>query len=97
MAKPSVAKQCLALSGLYEIELLSELMLRYWNHPFASDADFRDQLLEAAVEVLKASIAGKRLIEYMPPSQMNFVSALWYAEWVNVTADEVEQSKKRRK
>src|ERR1700683_3539988 len=91
MAKPSVASQCLALSGLFEAELLLELMLRHWGHPFANDSDFRVQLLEAAVEFLKISIDGKVLIEGIPPDQMNLVLAIWYAEWSSVNSGENER------
>jgi hypothetical protein len=48
----SVAKRCLAFSGLFEAEVLIELMLRYWGHPLATDKDFRESLLESAASVL---------------------------------------------
>ena len=38
MAK-RIAQISLNFTGLYESELLVELMLRYWNHPNANDAD----------------------------------------------------------
>lgn len=44
----SIAKACLQMTGLFEAELLTELMLRFWNHPLAEDEDFRSSLLEAA-------------------------------------------------
>jgi hypothetical protein len=77
----SVAKKCLAFSGLFEAELLIELMLRYWAHPFAADKDFRNGLLEGVAEVLRSCIAGQRAMEDIPPRHMNFVAALWYVEW----------------
>ena len=46
----SIARASLKLSGLFEAELLLELMLRYWNHPLADDRDFRNNLLENAAE-----------------------------------------------
>jgi hypothetical protein len=77
----SIAKKCLDLTGLFEAELLLELMLRYWEHPLASNEQFRQNLLERAAEVLRSSVRGQQLMEDVPPSEMNFVAAVWYAEW----------------
>jgi hypothetical protein len=77
----SSARKCLAFSGLFEAELLLELMLRFWDHPLAADEDFRNELLEGAASVLRSSVAGEKLIEDLPPEQMNFVAAVWYVEW----------------
>ena len=86
MAK-RIANTSLNLTGLYESELLVELMLRYWNHPNADDATFRNDLLEMAAEALRAAVAGQQLIEGLPPDQMNLVSAVWFAEWNRVSND----------
>ncbi len=86
MAK-SIAKTSLNFTGLYESELLVELMLRYWNHPNANDADFRNGLLETAAETLRAAVAGQPLIEGMPSDQMNLVSAIWIAERARIEND----------
>lgn len=80
----SIAKACLRLTGLFEAELLTELLLRFWNHPQANDAEYRSALLEAASEVLRASIGGERLFEDLEPKNVNFVAAVWYAESVSV-------------
>ena len=80
----SIAKACLQLTGLFEAELLVELLLRHWSHPRAVDADFRSGLLEAAAEVLRASISGDRLLNALEPENMNLVAAVWYAESVSV-------------
>lgn len=77
----TVAEQCLALSGLFEAELLVELMLRYWEHPLAADEEFRNELLEGAAGVLRSCIAGQQMVKDLPPEQMNLVAALWYVEW----------------
>lgn len=77
----SVAKRCLAFSGLFEAELLIELMLRYWQHPLAADEEFRNELLERAAGVLRSCVAGQQVMEDLPPRQMNFVAAVWYTEW----------------
>jgi hypothetical protein len=71
--------------GLFEAELLVELMLRYWNHPRASDKDFRNHLLETAAEVLARSREGDCFFENISGEDMNFVAALWYAETCQVT------------
>ena len=89
MVKKSIPARCLAMSGLFEAELLTELMLRYWKHPFAEDIAFRQQLLETAAEVLKASDRGEKFLEDVPPAELNLVAALWYAEW-NSAAESTE-------
>jgi hypothetical protein len=81
----SVAKKCLGFSGLYEAELLLELMLRFWHHPLAADADFRNELLEGTCEVLRSCVAGQKLMQDIPPDQMNFVASAWYVEWSSVS------------
>jgi hypothetical protein len=93
----SVAKKCLAFTGLFEAELLVELMLRYWGHPLAAKADFRNNLLEGACEALRSSIAGEQLMEDIPPKQMNFVAAVWYVEWSGLQDGVVERKKQRHK
>jgi hypothetical protein len=70
-------------------------MLRHWDHPFANDPDFRDQVLEAAVEWLKASVDGKVLMDGIPADEMNLVLAIWYAEWSSVQAGDDDEIPKR--
>lgn len=86
MAK-RIASTSLEFTGLYESELLVQLMLRYWNHPRAEDANFGNDLLELAAESLRAAVAGHQLIEGLPPDQMNLVSAVWFAEWNRISND----------
>jgi hypothetical protein len=81
----SVARKCLEFSGLFEAELLIELMLRYWKHPLADDADFRNEVLESAAQVLQSCVGGQSVIEGIPAEQTNLVAAVWYVEWNNVT------------
>lgn len=76
----SIASESLRVTGLFEAELLTELMLRFWRHPFADDADFRNDLLERAAEALQLAVAGNELISGLPGAKMNLVAALWYAE-----------------
>jgi hypothetical protein len=75
----------IAFCGLFEAELLVELMLRYWNHPRASDRDFRNYLLEATAGILNRSREGEQFVEELPAEDMNFVAALWYAETCQLT------------
>jgi hypothetical protein len=92
----SVAEKCLALSGLFEAELLIELMLRYWSHPLATDREFRNELLEGAASALRLCIAGQQLIEDIPPEQMNLVAAAWYVEWNALSNGETDLQAQRQ-
>ena len=95
----STAENAYALAGMFEAELLVELMLNYWNHPFAKNKEFRNELLEHAAEALLASIGGEHLIEGLAPSDMNLVAAVWYVEKVsqrNETENTVEEMESRR-
>lgn len=82
----SIARASLKLSGLFEAELLLELMLRYWQHPLADDRDFQNTLLENAAEALRMAAAGQELIKGLPPLKSNLVAAIWYAEWAELEA-----------
>ena len=80
---------------MFEGELLTELMLRYWQHPLAEDAEFRNDLIENATKALRLSIEGNNLIEGLPPEYISFIAALWYAEWSslqNASAEEIPES-----
>ena len=76
----SLAEESLKLTGLFEAELLIELMLRHWNHPHAANPTFRASLLENSVEVLQLAVNGTSLIEGLKPDRMNLVAAVWCAE-----------------
>lgn len=95
----SLAEDALKFASVFEGELLAQLMLTQWGHPFAGDEEFCSQLVEAAAQVLQASIDGETFIEGLPPDSMNFVSALWYAEWMQTEtlqgADEDDLNKRR--
>jgi hypothetical protein len=86
----STADQSLRLTGTFEAELLVELMLRFWQHPWAEDREFRNSLLESAAEALRASVAGQILVADVSPPNMNLVAAVWYVEWAAV-ADATER------
>jgi len=75
---------------MFEGELLTELMLRYWGHPLAEDTDYRNGLLESAAKAIRISMEGQELIDGLPPSEMNFVAAVWYAEWASLDSSAPE-------
>ncbi len=70
--------------GLFEAELLVDLMLRYWGHPSMNDKELVDYLVEAATEILRRSQGGEVFFERIDPADMNFVVAVWYAEFCHV-------------
>lgn len=82
----SIAEESFRLTGLFEAELLIELMLRYWHHPYCDQRDFGQQLLENAAEALRLSISGTQLIDGLMPEHMNLVAAAYYVEWSAVSA-----------
>lgn len=92
----SLAENSLRLCHMFEGELLVELMLRHWKHPYAIDSDYRNDLLERTVDVLNASVNGEVLMEELPPSEMNLVAAVWYAESVGLqsASSEIDESER---
>lgn len=73
----TTAERSYQLTGLFEAELLVELMLKYWVHPFADDSEYRASLLESATEVLRASTEGTQFHPNLKPEDMNLVAAVW--------------------
>jgi hypothetical protein len=94
----SIAEKSLAITSLFEAEVLVQLMLWKWGHPLANDSDFANALLENASEALREAIGGAILIEGVPPSDLNLIAAVWYAEecGVNQEAIDVEEATARR-
>ena len=83
----SNAARSFAFCSMFESELLTWLTLRNWNHPLSEDEDHRSQLLEKATEVLRAASEGPEdqvFVEEMPARDMNFVSAIWYVEYLAI-------------
>lgn len=70
--------------GLFEAELLVDLMLRFWKHPRAGDKEFVGFLVESTADVLKQSREGSKFVEGIEPEDMNFVAGMWYAEYCQV-------------
>ena len=84
----SIAKESLAMVGLFEAEVLTELLLWRWDHPLKSDAEFRNNLLEDAATALRRAIDGEQLIESVPPAEMNLIAAVYYVEWNSLASGE---------
>jgi len=82
--------------GLFEAELLVDLMLRYWVHPSLGDKDTVNYLVEAASDILKRSRDGDVFFEGIDPENMNFVAAVWYAEFCHVQDSNDPDVTKRR-
>lgn len=94
----SISKACLKFTGLFEAELLTELMLRFWSHPRADDADFRAAILEATAQVLSASADGQKLFDELGSRNVNFVAAMWYAESVSLSQESsVDDSERQQR
>lgn len=90
----NLACRCLAVCPLFEAELLLQLMLQTWGHPFSDDVNFRQELLESATELL--GVASQEsctevFIESLAAQEMNLVSAIWYSEWCTVQDDPQER------
>ncbi len=92
----SIARKSLEFTGLFEAELLLELMLRFWGHPCADDRDFRNDLLEKTAEVLRQAVAGGQVMQDVEAENTNFVAAMWYAEWLAADDHTVEFVESRR-
>jgi len=93
--KKSIAKKSLEMTGFFEAEVFVRLLLWRWNHPFADDSEFADGLLEAASSALRSACQGHEMIEGIPPSSMNFVAAVWYAEQCALASEEPEAQERR--
>lgn len=80
----SIVAESFRLTGLFEAELLVELLMRYWRHPLADDAGARSCLLENAVQSLQMALEGQVLIDGLQPENTNFVAAVWHGEWLSL-------------
>ena len=77
----SIAQMSLTVAGLFEAEVLTELLLWRWDHPLGHDAEFRNNLLEDAAAALRRAIGREKLFESVPAAQTNLIAAIYYAEW----------------
>ena len=81
----SIAENSLAMVGLFEAEVLTELLLWRWDHPRRDDGEFRGNLLEDAATALRRAVAGEQLLASVPAAETNLVAAIYYAEWYSIT------------
>ena len=84
----TIAENSLTITGLFEAEVLTELLLWRWDHPLRHDADFRNDLLEDATTALRRAVAGEQLIESVPAKEMNLIAAIHYVEWHSISNGE---------
>lgn len=95
----STASQCYAFCSLFESEVLLQLMMERWQHPFADNESYRSGLLESATELLSTAAeksCAQVFIESLTAQDMNFVAAVWYCEWCGIQ-DDREQYEARQK
>jgi len=76
----STVEKCLDMTSLFEAEVLVRLMLWRWKHPFADDEEYASGLLENASGILRGASQGEPFVEGVPPTDLNFIAAVWYAE-----------------
>jgi len=88
----SIANKSYQITGLYESELLLELMLRFWEHPLADNKEYRNELLESAAEALRSSLNGIQLIPSLKPDDMNLVAAIWFAESTSLQTEHLDSA-----
>jgi hypothetical protein len=62
-------------------------MLRFWEHPFEGDKEYRQNLLESAAEALRSSLSGIQLPPNLKPGEMNLVAAMWFGESTSLQTD----------
>lgn len=77
----AIAKESLAMAGLFEAEVLTELLLWRWAHPQRTDREYRRALLEDAAAALRQAIGGTALFEEVPAEETNLIAALYFVEW----------------
>ncbi len=83
----SIASDAYHFCSTFEAEILLELLLRFWDHPYAAEREYRNDLIEKATETLASAMRGDQFIAELPAEQMNFVAAAWYSEFVGLEAD----------
>jgi hypothetical protein len=83
----SIAEKSFQITGIFEAELLVELMLRFWDHPFADNREYRQNLLESAAEALRSSMSGIQLHPNLKPDELNLVAAIWVVESTSLQTD----------
>lgn len=93
----SIARRSLVVSGLFEAEVLTALLLWRWDHPFKDDAEFRNNLLENAAAALRRAIGGERLFESVPALETNLIAAIYFVEWSALADNAADSDGARRR
>ena len=93
----AIAKESLAMAGLFEAEVLTELLLWRWEHPLRNDREFRRALLEDAAIALRQAIGGEALFEEVPAEETNLIAALYFVEWSALQSGEPDADGARQK
>jgi len=86
----NLAKKSLEFTSLFEAEVFVWLMLKSWHHPLSDDKEFANSLLESASDVLRNASKGQQFIEGLPATDLNFVAAVWYAEYCAVQSEDAD-------
>jgi hypothetical protein len=90
----NVAQLCLDLTSLFEAEVLVDLMLQRWQHPYASDKEFANGLLENAAEILRMAVNGEGSPPGIPAEGLSLIAAIWWAERQQLAGDSPEVDKR---
>jgi len=91
----SLAQMCLELTSLFEAEVLVDLMLHWWQHPYANDKEFANGLLEDASQLLRMAVGGEGGPPGIRPENLSLVAAIWWAEQHQIT-DESPDAEQRK-
>src|SRR5690242_4075474 len=91
----SIASRALLFTSSFEAEVFVALLLEKWHHPLSADAEYRHELLERTADVLRASADGEIVLQEMKPHDVNFIAALWYAEWATLQSSEGDETERQ--
>ncbi|MCY2954583.1 MAG: hypothetical protein NTU53_21855 [Planctomycetota bacterium] len=91
----NVAQLCLDFTSLFEAEVLVTLMLHRWQHPYADDKDFANELLEDAAQLLRMAVNGEGSPPGIPAESLSLIAAIWYAEQQKLTSESPEAEKRQ--
>jgi hypothetical protein len=81
---------------MFEAEVLTELLLWRWEHPFKNDREFCENLLGNAATALRHAVAGEQLIDTVPAAETNLIAAIYYVEWCSISSGEADTDGTRR-
>jgi hypothetical protein len=93
----SIAEKCLGFTGLFEAEVLTQLLLWRWDHPLKNDQEFCNDLLEGAAAALRGAVEGQKLFDDLPAAETSLLAAIYYVEWSTLNAGAKDTDGQRRK